>query len=120
MTEVGFLTANVEWQEIDGKITATLGGMNFNGGKLPPGGSVRIKDIETGDFLGAGQRGELWFKNAVVCPGYWKNEEVSRLTFQEGWISTGDLGYYDNDGNIYVLNRIKEVFKYYNNHITPS
>ncbi|ODM90336.1 4-coumarate--CoA ligase-like 9 [Orchesella cincta] len=42
------------------------------------------------------------------------------LRFQDGWMRTGDLGYYDSQGFVYVVDRIKETFKYFNCHISPA
>ena len=46
-------------------------------GKLPPGGMLRVRSIETGELLGPGQKGELCFKNDFVCSDYWKNPNVN-------------------------------------------
>ena len=56
--------------ETDGKRDPTCG-------RLAPGGMLRVRCIETGEFLGPGQKGELCFKNDFVCTKYWKNPDVS-------------------------------------------
>ncbi|ODM88449.1 4-coumarate--CoA ligase-like 9 [Orchesella cincta] len=51
---------------------------------------------------------------------YWKGTKENNEQFQDGWMRTGDLGYYDSQGFVYVVDRIKETFKYFNCHISPA
>ncbi|MDO4462145.1 MAG: AMP-binding protein [Bacteroidia bacterium] len=56
-----------------------------------------------------GQKGEVCIKGGNVMKGYWKNEEATASTIINGWLHTGDMGYMDEDGYIYVLGRFKSL-----------
>jgi len=70
--------------------------------------AVKICD-ENGKELPSGQQGEIVVKGENVMVGYWKNEKATRETIRDGWLYTGDLGYVDADGFIYVLGRAKSL-----------
>ena len=82
--------------------------------KLGSSGSI-VKDLlvricdEQGNELPAGQQGEIVVKGENVMAGYWKNEKATRETLRDGWLYTGDLGYVDNDGFLFVLGRAKSL-----------
>lgn len=46
--------------------------------------------------------------------------QVTKDSFHNDWIPTGDVGFYDEEGFIYIKDRIKEIFKYFNNHVMQS
>lgn len=55
-------------------------------------------------------RGEIQAKGENVMLGYYKEPEITKVTFTEdGWLKTGDLGYFDKDGNLYIKGRIKNM-----------
>ena len=59
--------------------------------------------------LPAGEVGELCFRSPQVVKGYWKDPDATRAAFTDGWFRTGDLGYVDDDGYVYVVDRLKDV-----------
>jgi long-chain acyl-CoA synthetase len=69
---------------------------------------LRIEDSE-GQPLPAGHVGELCFRSPQVVKGYWKNQQDTKAAFTDGWFHTGDLGYVDEDGYVYVVDRLKDV-----------
>ncbi len=56
-----------------------------------------------------GESGEIVVRGENVMPGYWDNEEATAETLRDGWLYTGDLGYLDNEGYLYVLGRSKSL-----------
>jgi long-chain acyl-CoA synthetase len=69
---------------------------------------VRIAD-ENGHECAIGDVGELWVKGPNVVRGYWNKPEATTAAFVDGWFRTGDLGYQDADGLLYVVDRLKDV-----------
>lgn len=90
-------------------------------GKLLPHLSAVVKDLKTGRNLGPNQTGELCFKGGVIMKGYYKNEAANRETFtKDGYMRTGDVGYYDKDGYFYIVDRLKELIKYKGYQVPPA
>jgi len=77
-------------------------------GSVVPNLELKICD-DKGNAVPVGQRGEIVVKGENVMAGYWKNEKATRETIREGWLYTGDLGYLDEDGFLYVLGRNKSL-----------
>lgn len=77
-------------------------------GRLVSDLGIRICD-EEGKVLPAGEQGEITVKGENVMAGYWKNEEATKNTIKDEWLYTGDLGYLDRDGFLYVLGRFKSL-----------
>jgi long-chain acyl-CoA synthetase len=69
---------------------------------------VRICD-EQGQALPVGREGEIVVCGGNVMAGYWQNEKATRETIRDGWLYTGDLGYLDEDGFLYVQGRRKSL-----------
>ena len=55
------------------------------------------------------ETGEILIKSPAVFQGYYKNEEATRTTLIDGWLHTGDAGYFDEDGHLIVIDRAKDV-----------
>ena len=64
-------------------------------GQLLPNTKLKVVDLQTGAELGPGETGELCFAGPQVMPGYFKNEAATAQTLIQGWIHTGDIGYYN-------------------------
>jgi len=69
---------------------------------------VRIRD-EQGRDLPPGTKGEIVVRGENVMLGYWQNPKATAETIRDGWLHTGDLGYLDADGFLYVLGREKSL-----------
>lgn len=75
-----------------------------------PHTDVRIVDPFTlDDVLEAGETGELWVRGPNVTSGYWNNPEATASAFQDGWFRTGDIGYRDEDGYFFIVDRLKDM-----------
>jgi long-chain acyl-CoA synthetase len=77
-------------------------------GLVVPDLQVRICD-EAGSALPPGTEGEIVVKGENVMAGYWRNERATRETIRDGWLYTGDLGFMDGDGFLYVVGRTKSL-----------
>jgi long-chain acyl-CoA synthetase len=64
---------------------------------------------EDGNELAVGKKGEIVVRGENVMKGYWKNERATREVLREGWLYTGDMGYMDEDGFLFVLGRFKSL-----------
>lgn len=76
-------------------------------------------DPETEEILGPNQPGELRIKSKLVMRGYYK-EDSSEVFDSDGYLKTGDIVKYDEDRCFYVIDRLKEMFKYRSNFWSPS
>jgi len=69
---------------------------------------LKILDSE-GNTMPLGVSGEIVIKGENVMAGYWKNPKATQESVRDGWLYTGDLGYMDSDGFLYVLGRFKSL-----------
>jgi long-chain acyl-CoA synthetase len=77
-------------------------------GRLNPTTELRIESAD-GRSLPADEVGELCVRSPQTALGYWQNPEATAESFSDGWFRTGDLGYIDRDGFVYVVDRVKDV-----------
>jgi long-chain acyl-CoA synthetase len=73
-----------------------------------PGVEVRVVDPE-GREVPPGETGEICCRGPSVMPGYWRQEDETARVLRGGWLHTGDVGRVDEDGYLYVVERIKDV-----------
>ena len=88
-------------------------------GKARPGAEVSIQDAE-GNFLPLGEVGEICIKSESIMVGYWKKEQATKETIVNGWLKSGDAGYMDEDGYVYVHDRIKDMIVSGGENIYPA
>ncbi|EEC11672.1 acyl-CoA synthetase, putative [Ixodes scapularis] len=85
------------------------------------GTKVKILDLYSGDSLGPHQKGEIVVQSKTIMKGYYGRPEATQeVLSSDGWLRTGDLGYYDSNGKIYFVDRIKQMIKCMGNIVTPA
>ncbi|HSJ70498.1 MAG TPA: AMP-binding protein, partial [Acidimicrobiia bacterium] len=67
-----------------------------------------VQDLDTGRKLPPGEKGEIVIGGPGVVPGYWRNPEATQLAFPGGNLRTGDIGFVDDDGWFFVIDRAKD------------
>ncbi len=77
-------------------------------GKPVPHMDIKIVDDNLKE-VATGERGEIIIRGGNVMKGYWKNPEATAETIVDGWLRTGDMGYIDSDGYLFVLGRTKSL-----------
>ena len=77
-------------------------------GFIVPNMDLKICD-DNGNTVPVGEKGEIVIKGGNVMKGYLKNDKASAETLRDGWLHTGDMGYVDQDGFLYVLGRFKSL-----------
>ncbi|CAN7939339.1 unnamed protein product [Ixodes hexagonus] len=112
--------------ETCGAVSATAAGLEGLGdfdsvGKPYPLTQIKVVDISTGKKLGPHQRGEICVKAMYCARGYFnKPEATANLYDDEGFLKTGDIGYYTEDGLFYIVDRIKEIIKCMDQQVAPA
>ena len=77
-------------------------------GRVLPTMEMRVTDPD-GNVLAANEVGELWFKGPNLIRGYWNRPDATAETLVDGWLRSGDIGYLDEDGYVYVSDRAKDM-----------
>ncbi|EDW00652.1 4-coumarate--CoA ligase-like 7 [Drosophila grimshawi] len=106
-TETGGITGNVDQT------------LNNSVGRIFPGLRVRIVNDE-GTNLQHNEVGEVLIDTGFKWQGYVNNVADTESTMQDGWINLGDLGYFDDDNNLYLVDRKKDLLKYKSKHYWPN
>ncbi|OBT11314.1 long-chain-fatty-acid--CoA ligase [Shewanella sp. UCD-FRSSP16_17] len=86
-----------------------LDGYNGSIGFPAPSTDIQVRDDE-GNVLAQGETGELFAKGPQVMQGYWQRpEETAKVIDKEGWLATGDIGYMDEKGFFFIVDRKKDM-----------
>jgi len=91
-------------------------------GKILPNSELKVVDLESGQNLGPGSKnkGEICIRGPQVMKGYLNNDTETKHTMRDGWIHTGDIGYFDEDENIFISDRLKELIKVKGYQVAPA
>jgi fatty-acyl-CoA synthase len=112
--EAQYITeAGPEVQELTGH------GGHLTVGRAMPGVEIAIRAAD-GTILPPGEPGEVLVRSPYVMHGYWKQPELTAEVLRDGWVHTGDVGYLDEAGYLYIVDRIKEMIVVVGGHVYPA
>lgn len=90
-----------------------IGGLEYLARPASSGRCSTVLDLkvvdEKGRELPVGQRGELLVRGASMFKGYWNRPELNATIFSDGWFQTGDIAYFDEEGFLFIVDRIKDI-----------
>jgi acyl-CoA synthetase (AMP-forming)/AMP-acid ligase II len=90
-------------------------------GRIMPNTEAMIVDVESGEPLGYNQHGEYWVRGPQRMPGYLNNPAATAESIDaDGWYHSGDIGYIDEDGYVFIVDRLKELIKYNGMQVAPA
>jgi acyl-CoA synthetase (AMP-forming)/AMP-acid ligase II len=80
-----------------------------------------VIDPSSGEALARGEQGEIWVRGPIVMQGYLGRPDATAATIDaDGWLHTGDVGYVDDDGDVFIVDRVKELIKYKGMQVAPA
>lgn len=89
-------------------------------GKPLPGCEATVRDPGTGDVLPTGETGEVVVRSKFVMDGYWAKSDATKKAIRDGWYWTGDAGRFDENGFLYIVDRIKDMIISGGENIYPA
>eukprot|EP01018_Ginkgo_biloba_P002213 Gb_19735 [translate_table: standard] len=100
---------------------ASDGGYYGSVGKLVPSLVGKVVDLNSKKPMPPNNRGELWLRGPTIMKGYYNDKEATSLALDtESWFRTGDICYIDEEGRIYIVDRLKELIKYKGFQVAPA
>ncbi|HET6317281.1 MAG TPA: AMP-binding protein, partial [Chloroflexota bacterium] len=92
-----------------------------SGGRLLPNTECVVVDPATGEAVERNKQGEIWVRGPLNMRGYLRNPDATAATIDaDGWLHTGDVGYVDDDGDVFIVDRVKELIKYKGMQVAPA
>ncbi len=88
-------------------------------GRALPSGEIAVVD-DAGRRLPAGSVGEVVYRGPQAMQGYWRNPEATAEAVRDGWFHTGDAGYLDEEGYLFLSDRIKDMIKSGDENVYPA
>ena len=89
-------------------------------GVAGPGTELRIVDTDTGNDCEVGEVGEIWIKGPQVMKGYWNMPEETERSVTDGWFHSGDAGYLDAEGYLFIHDRVKDMIVSGGENVYPA
>jgi acyl-CoA synthetase (AMP-forming)/AMP-acid ligase II len=90
-------------------------------GLVVPNTEVRLMAVDGDGEVGRGQEGELWIRGPQIMKGYLNQPEETAVAIDgDGWYHTGDVGYVDDEGWFFIVDRTKELIKYKGLQVAPA
>ena len=90
-------------------------------GVAAPNTECKLIHLDTGKELGPNEEGEVCVRGPQIMKGYLNQPEATATTIDsDGWLHTGDIGYADDDGHFYIVDRAKELIKYKGFQVAPA
>ena len=77
-------------------------------------------NTEEGNAVPTGEIGEVWLKGPMIMKGYWNLPEATAEAVRNGWYHSGDAGYMDDEGFIYVYDRVKDMIVSGGENVYPA
>ena len=81
---------------------------------------TEVAIVKDNELVGPGVEGEIIVRGPTVSPGYFNNPEATAKAFKDGWLYTGDVGYLDEDGYLYTLDRRKDLIVSGGENVYPA
>ncbi|XP_037508674.1 luciferin 4-monooxygenase [Rhipicephalus sanguineus] len=100
--------------------TAPLLDEKMSVGRPVPYAQVKVADLNTRRALGPYQRGEICVKSPCAFKGYLNKPKDTADAYENGFVRTGDVGYYSADGRIFLCGRLKELIKCMDHQVAPE
>ncbi|VBB32587.1 unnamed protein product, partial [Acanthocheilonema viteae] len=111
MTEAGIISRTTKFSPF----------ISHSCGTLCAGLSMMVIDMVSGVEVGINQQGLILLRGQTVISPYWRNDKATFEDFQRnGWRNTGDIGFYDKDGNVFLVDREKQMIKVDGFQVTPQ
>src|SRR6478736_4826032 len=110
------ITCYLPPQALDGAQT----GLIHSVGRVLGDYEVRLLDGEDMPSVGSGRSGEVLIRGDNVMAGYWQDEAATAASLRDGWLHTGDVGEFDEGGNLHIVGRLKDVIRSGSTSIIPK